>query len=614
MKKGLLCIIVMLIMVLPLVLTSCGNDMTAEEIANANFQKADKALTLSVWLPVPASVYETEASAKAFNDRLVDVEAAINDYLRTNNYCTVLDFCTFNEDVYYDELTKKFGEINELNKTNKEAHVIAEGYVNYAKLNPETQIYEMAYPSVLDNQLDIFFVGGYEQFTNYINNGDVYALDKFFTEGQAYNSLFKSIRGMFLNATKINNAYYAIPNNHVYSDKGQYILVNKELYNTYSDKKWDDTFTLQSLKGYIEKIGESNLTGVVPYVGTTETIPGIVYLDKANLVAASLYNKNNKGDVIFEPEYLPNMSDFKEYMDFYLNLSDKSYVSGKLGSDEVAAVQIYDGNLIDFENVDDYYVIETIPPYASVDTLYSSMFAISTHSANYERAMQMLCLLQDNTEIRTLLQYGIEEEDYRVSSVNGEKVIITKDSGYVMDMKYTGNCYRTYPASGVPMSAWEDLKNYNLETEIDPYLATQLKILDGKLSDENKVLLNQYLTSLGDKNSTVFADFGRMSYAEYCKVATWIDEIGPIVSDAQNKIKDAQDEYDRIWGLLDVPGSPSKQEQSMLNKQLQIISEQQEVLDSYSEYVTFASNYAELLDLLGSEDNINLVKLYQKIK
>ena len=123
MKKGLLCIIVMLIMVLPLVLTSCGNDMTAEEIANANFQKADKALTLSVWLPVPASVYETEASAKAFNDRLVDVEAAINDYLRTNNYCTVLDFCTFNEDVYYDELTKKFGEINELNKTDRKSVV-----------------------------------------------------------------------------------------------------------------------------------------------------------------------------------------------------------------------------------------------------------------------------------------------------------------------------------------------------------------------------------------------------------------------------------------------------------------------------------------------------------
>lgn len=614
MKKGLLCLIVMLLMILPLVLTSCGNDMTAEEIANANFQKADKALTLSVWLPVPSSVYETEESVKAFNERLVDVEGAINDYLRSNNYCTVLDFCTFNEDVYYDELTKKFGEIKELNKTNKEAHFVAEGYVNYAKLNPDSQIYEMAYPSLLDNQLDIFFVGGYEQFTNYINNGDVYKLDGFFTEGQAYNSLFKSIRGLFLDATKVNNAYYAIPNNHVYSEKGQYILVNKELYDSYSDKKWDDTFTLYSLKGYIEKIGDNKLNGVVPYVGTAETIPGIVYLDKANLVASSLYNKNNKGEVNFEPEYLPNMSDFKEYMDFYLNLSDKSYVSDKLEGNSVAAVQIYDGNLIDLENLDDYYVIETIPPYASVDTLYSSMFAISTHSANYDRAMQMLCLLQDNAEIRTLLQYGIEEEDYRVSSVNGEKVIITKNSGYVMDMKYTGNCYRTYPASGVPMSGWDDLKNYNLETEIDPYLATQLKIISGKLSAENKALLSEYLTALGDKNSTILSDFGRMSYSEYCKVATWIDEIGPIVSDAQSKMATAQAEYDRIWGLLDVPNSPSKQEQSMLNKQLQIISEQQAILDSYSEYVTFASNYATLLDLLDSEDNKNLVKLYQKIK
>ena len=52
MKKSLLCLIVAMLMLLPVLLTSCGDDMTAEDIANANFQKADKALTLSVWLPV----------------------------------------------------------------------------------------------------------------------------------------------------------------------------------------------------------------------------------------------------------------------------------------------------------------------------------------------------------------------------------------------------------------------------------------------------------------------------------------------------------------------------------------------------------------------------------
>ena len=35
MKKSLLCLIVAMLMLLPVLLTSCGDDMTAEDIANA---------------------------------------------------------------------------------------------------------------------------------------------------------------------------------------------------------------------------------------------------------------------------------------------------------------------------------------------------------------------------------------------------------------------------------------------------------------------------------------------------------------------------------------------------------------------------------------------------
>ena len=616
MKKGLLCLIVALFMILPLLFTSCGNEMTAEEIANANFQKADKALTLSVWLPVPSSVYESEASIASFNSRLSEVEAAINDYLRTNNYCTMLDFCTVNEDVYYSTLSNKFSTISNLNyvQGQQPANIVASGYINHAKLNPDTQIYEMAYPGILDNQLDIFFVGGYTNYVNYVNNGYVHALDKFFTDGQSYNSVFKSIRSLFLDATKIKNSYYAIPNNHTYSESGQYILVDKNLYAAYADKNWDDTVSLYALKSYIEAVGDAGLENVIPYVGTTETIPGIVYLDKDNLVAASLYNKKDNGEVNYEPAYLPNMSEFSEYMSFYLDLIEKSYVSASLTGDQVAAVQMYSGNLIDVKNLDSYYIIETIPPYASVDTLFSSMFAISSFSADYERAMQILCLLQDNTTLRTLLQYGIEEEDYDVGYVNGEKVIYTKNSGYVMDINYTGNCYRTYPASGVPMSGWDSIKSYNLETELDPYLSAKLKILRGDIADADKSNLNFYLTQLGDKNSTVLADFGKMSYAEYCKVATWIDEVGPTIQSAKEAIADAQKKYDDISSKYADPSSATGMDAMIMESQLKTIAEQQAILDSYSEYVSFASNYTALLDLLSAEDNENLVKLYQKIK
>lgn len=506
MKKSLLCLIVMSLLLLPVLLTSCGDDMTAEDIANSNFQKADKALTLSLWLPVSPTVDSdgdgvNDSLDNRFDERLQAVEDKINDYLRSNNYCTKLDIVAVLENKYYGELSDKFASIKEIEKTDGKAHFVADKYVNHAVKNEETQVFEMAYPELLDQQLDIFYVGGYDNFIGYINGGDIQPLDDFFSEGQVFNDMFKKIRSLYFDATKVNGSYYGIPNNHVFAEKGQYILVNKDLYDNYSTEKWDETFELNDLKSYIELIGKSNLEGVVPYCGSVKDVPGIVYLDEDNMVVASVKTSNVvDGKVTFYPDqYLPEMTEYKNFLKFYFGLVELGYVSDSL-NDEIAAVQIFEGNLIDIDNKDDYYIIETVPPYANAETLYSSMFAISSHSASYERSMQILYLLQENTEIRTLLQYGIVEQDYDLGTVNGETVIYTKNSGYHMDLLYTGNCYRTYPASGVPMSYWDDIKDYNLKTQIHPFMQYQLKLTHGGFSDSKMEEYNGYLSTIAENN------------------------------------------------------------------------------------------------------------------
>ena len=508
MKKSLLCLVVMALLVLPVLLTSCGDDMTAEDIANANFQKADTALTLSLWLPVSPTVDSNgdgvnDKLDNRFDERLQAVEGKINDYLRSNNYCTKIEIVAVLEDQYYGQLTQKFDSIKEIEKTDGKAHFVADKYVNHAVKNEETQVFEMAYPELLDQQLDIFFVGGYDNYINYINSKDTQALNDFFTEGQVFNDLLKKIRSVYFEAMKVDKFYYAIPNNHMYAEKGQYILVNKELYDTYSEAKWDDKYTLNDFKSYIQLIGEADIEGVVPYCGSVSDIPGIVFLDEENMIVAKLDQvKTINGKVTFYPDqYLPDLDDYKTFLKFYYGLDGLGYVSETLDKDQVAAVRLYEGNLIDISDKDNYYIIETIPPYADVDTLYSSMFAISTHSANYERSMQILYLLQENTEIRTLLQYGIVEEDYDMGTVNGETVIYTKNSGYHMDLLYTGNCYRTYPASGVPMSYWDEVKESNLKTEIFPFMNYQQAIKYGTFKQETMDKYNELVALYKDYNA-----------------------------------------------------------------------------------------------------------------
>ena len=523
MKKRLMCLIVAMLMVLPLILTSCGDELTPEEIANANFQEADKALTLSMWLPVPKVDTDGDGVKDGldsnFTARLSAVESAINDILRSNNYCTELEIVAIDEEQYYAKLTERFNSIKEAEKTDGKAYLTANKYVNHAVKNEVTGIYEMAYPEVLDTQLDIFFVGDYENYISYINSGDTYELNSFFTEGQVFNGLFKKIRSLFMNATKVNGKYYAIPNNHVYADNGQYILVSKELYDANASEEWSEDFSVIDLKGYIEAIGALNLENVVPYVGTADDIPGIVYLDKDNLVASSIskaYLDKDTGNMIYEPTFLYELAEYKNYMNFYKSLCAQSFAADALEDGKIAAVQVVSGTPLTLADyAEDYYIIESVPAFASVESLYSSMFAISSHSADYERSMQILYLLQDNVQIRTLLQYGIEGVDYEFEGIGDEKVVVSKDSGYTMSMLYTGNCYRTYPDNGESMSYWDGVKDLNLTVSLHPYLNYETKALRGDISAEKAQQLSEYLALVSAGSQTIWDAFNNMTIDEF---------------------------------------------------------------------------------------------------
>lgn len=513
MKKIFTCLIVAVLMILPLILTSCGDELTPEEIANANFQEADKALTLSMWLPVPRVDTDGDGAKDGldsnFSTRLSAVEDAINDMLRSNNYCTKLEIVAIDEEEYYAKLSERFDSVKEAEKTNGKAHLTANKYVNHAVKNEATGIFEMAYPDVLDTQLDIFFVGDYENYIKYINSGDTYELNGFFTEGQVYNGLFKKIRSLFMDAVKVNNKYYAIPNNHVYADNGQYVLVSKELYDANAGAEWSEDLGLVDLKGFIEAVGALNLENVLPYVGTANDIPGVVFLDKDNLVASAASKS-------FEPNYLYDLDEYKSFMKFYKSLSAQSYAYDSLEDGKVAAVQVVSCSPLSLaEYAEDYYIIETLPPFASVDTLYSSMFAISSHSANFERSMQILYLFQTNSQIRTLLQYGIEGVDYDFEGTNDDKVVVSKNSGYKMSLLYTGNCYRTYPDNGEPMEYWDVVKELNLNVTLNPYLKYETKFMRGEVSEEKLQELANYVGLVSSDSKTIMDAFSSMTADEF---------------------------------------------------------------------------------------------------
>ena len=606
-----------LFMILPLILTSCGDDLTPEEIATKNFQDADVALTLSLWIPT-----DSDTESDAFKLRLQAVEDAINDILRSNNYSTELDIIAVKDSEYEAKLSDRFEEIREAEKTQGTAYQKAEDYKNKAQKNEQTGLYELAYPDVIDTQLDIFLVRGYDNYITYINNKDAYKLNEFFVEGKVYNALFKLIRNQFIESTKVDGGYYAIPNNHEFSKKAQYVLVNKELFDTYSNVNWEDVTDLYALQSYIESIGASGLDLVVPFVGTVNDVPGVIYLDKENLIASSIKINAETGEVFTEPEFLYELDEYRSYMTFYKTLAANSYVKDALAEGEKAAVQILNGNAIDVEKyADEYYVMQTIDLYAEIDDVFSSMFAVSEHSVNHDRSMQILYLLQDNAEIRTLLQYGIEDVDYSLA-LNDEKETVIKvkeDCAYKMNILYTGNGYRTYPGDGMSMDDWDEIKDANLEVVLHPFLNAQKYIAQGKLTEEQAIQLSALLTSLTEKNIQAKEIFDTMPLEDFINIFDAIeepvDEILSKLEGAKASLEENKAELAKAQEMYDKAEKEADREsaQRQIDRYQQRVDRYTNDVAKYQSIYDYATKYASLNEIVLDANQKELLKLYGKI-
>jgi predicted nucleic acid-binding Zn-ribbon protein len=194
-------------------------------------------------------------------------------------------------------------------------------------------------------------------------------------------------------------------------------------------------------------------------------------------------------------------ADFVNYVSMYKELVKNGLASSEVREGSNAAVQIVNTTSKEIANLeDDYKVITTKVPVTTRDEIYSSMFAISTFSVDFDRSMKILYLLQTDSEIRTLIQYGIEKEDYNILTLEDDKkneyeVISLRDTAYknAFEVMYTGNSYYTYPSDNSKIDDWDYVKNTNLDVTVGQYFPIDAYIkYKAELSDEEKAVLSNY--------------------------------------------------------------------------------------------------------------------------
>jgi len=576
MSKKLLCLFLCLVMFVFPILTSCGQEETEVESADAA-EATRKPMTLSLWLPTDKSTSKTAVN---------QVESALN-VLLAGKYETNIELNLVSEDEYEEKIDAQIKKVQktreDAEKAARKAHLQLIKDVKDCLLPSErkstvtdtgkkesNEAYTIidehgqkvtVYPEVADDQLDIFLVKGYDKYLDYIENELIVSIDEEMSSvgGSLYNYIYPT----FFDLARVEGSLYCVPNNHALDDY-EYLLVNKELadYYSYSGDELTDIIKCEDFimdvynrLNAADKSDEEKaiLENVTPLLGTCEA-PNMIYFGAPNESkedhTAWSYDKFSIIATSIGPGVTFNSVDTKFMLASDAGVGDVTYgklyalmrrfqsVDGIVGDGiidegEKFAVGVIEGGAdLQAEYGEDYYMNIHAVPLADTDDVFGSededgaVFCVSSFTKDAARAVEVITFLNTNEEFRTILQYGIKEVHWTTKKdANGEEVLKVLSNDYTMDLVNTGNMYLTYPGADMPKSYWEYAKQQNRESSCNPFIGfTFDSWYDSKtpdsISQSNLIMLQkksaEYLTMIEqaqyDINSTENDSVDRVIY------------------------------------------------------------------------------------------------------
>ncbi|MCI8472029.1 MAG: hypothetical protein HFE65_02870 [Clostridiales bacterium] len=524
MKHKFLCVLLCICMLASTgLLSSCANNSSSG--TNAGTDTTDEggsavvtrsSMTLTLWVPTSPDTTE---------EAIALTEEAINQITQPL-YDTAIKLYAIPEDEYDDAIREQVHAIEtrieeqekaEIEKRKQEIENAKNGVdattaaETTKKTNEADSKYSLIvnsapqYPHVESTQMDIFLMRGLDEYEYYANNMYLSALDESLTGS---SKVLKSyIFPDFLTAAVVDGATYGIPNNHAIGEY-TYFLVNKRLV----EEEYLDPATLTSMENaqqFIEDVATYH-PGVTPVYGVYEPSSYEYWSGQDSQtfsVIASRITKDSSYDVAVNNVFrnIFSMNNYVQNTYLYKSYVEKGYVStsDNVGEFGVGFIKGTPEDIKAYE--DDYYINIHQAPRGTKEEYCRSVFGISSYTKSVPRAMEILTLLNTDTEMRTMLQYGAKGTHWKYDEEN-ENIIVQLSDEYKMNLQDTGNEFITFPDYGVSMKYWDAAKQQNLDSYY-PITAT----FTGYQNEENKALLAE----LDALNQQIKAEVDAMSAAEF---------------------------------------------------------------------------------------------------
>lgn len=456
MKKGILCILLSIFLLVPM-FASC------QQVSDFSETEA------------PVYTLYTIVDEKTTDEAIIQVELALNRIM-FHRLGVILKLVTVTEDEYDKLISDKFDEMEayQLEKKNKNKNKKEES--SSSEDSAESSEDLMTGDRILDlledgeqipldePRLDIFLVRGYDDYYKLATTGKLAALDeKLNNEAKALKS---SIHSTLFTAAKVDNKTYGVPVNNAIGEY-TYLVFDSELLKKYNV----DANTLKSvedLQEYLEVI-KTNEPDVVPLKNAKEPVD-VNFLSNEGFPAMVV-----NGEVV----NAYNNPKFKNYFAMLARYQTLGYfgeAEGTDSEDEDAryAVRIETGNIdtINAKLADSEYEYEYTmysAPIATNETTIDNIFCVSKYVVSNELTDVMKIVTEINTDavLMNLLTYGVENENY-VLDDKGQ--VERLNENYIINPNHVGNCFITYTLKGENPEKWNNDIKQNQDAIVSPSL------------------------------------------------------------------------------------------------------------------------------------------------
>lgn len=482
MKKRLVCLMAVLLLVLPVILSGCSSGKKEKDRPNLT----------TIALAMIRGENTTDAGVQA-------VEDAMNKVIESK-FDVRIELQAYTEEEYYEIIETKFKNKEKEIEEEKAAEEAAKDLAAQLKSLGETTLPDTTeaettselltyldedgnpayvYPEAKENQVDIFLLTDMGKYYEMINKEWLFDMTESLEE--SHRDLKKQIHPNFMSAVNYDGLVFGIPNNHLVGET-TYLLLNKEICTNQLDWAGTEFTTLASLNRYLKAVSTYCPDAVPLYnlpESTTMSITDSFSFFGAYYVPGQAEDASvgsPPGNVLLNGSYINYLTNCYNYRSNGW-VVDGSYEAIPDDGQTYAAAFLKGGSNIEETYGEDYHVIAFSNKIASSYDLFRGVYCISSYSEHAETCMDIISMLTTDEELRNLFQYGAAGVTYTVDE-STNMIVPNTEGEYVWDPNpvYTGNQFimkqnSLMSASELALSAnnWAMAKEQNQQMQLSVY-------------------------------------------------------------------------------------------------------------------------------------------------